>query len=325
MGEAELVRLGVIALREEAVGEPYLGSRAVEELGRHDLAARRCNQVSHGRGGDERPLPVRLALDARRRLVAGDHRAVAHGLMDGFRALGKRLGRACEHVGDRAFGNLQAEQALQHLRQARVADHLAAVKIGDERDDAGAERGAGRHVGGRLGGDGIAAAATIGAVQVDPRRHRLDRRQFHVVIGAREHLVGGAQFRAAGAALGVDIARRVGVGAELAGCAGAPFAASLRGRRVRDVGLLSARWRQRRVRRRLRRLAGSALEFGDARQQRLVLLDEIVDLRQQGQNQPLQTVGVERIDPLRRHPELESNGSDAFNAALLSHSAAGGE
>src|SRR4249919_503543 len=34
MGEAELVRLGVIALREEAVGEPYLGSRAVEELGR---------------------------------------------------------------------------------------------------------------------------------------------------------------------------------------------------------------------------------------------------------------------------------------------------
>jgi hypothetical protein len=37
-------------------------------------------------------------------------------------------------------------------------------------------------------------------------------------------------------------------------------------------------WRQRRVRRRLRRLAGSALEFGDARQQRPVLLDEVVDL-----------------------------------------------
>jgi hypothetical protein len=32
--------------------------------------------------------------------------AVAHGLMDGLRA----LGRACEHVGDRAFGNFQAEQ-----------------------------------------------------------------------------------------------------------------------------------------------------------------------------------------------------------------------
>jgi hypothetical protein len=44
-----------------------------------------------------------------------------------------------------------------------------------------------------------------------------------------------------------------------------------------------------------------------------------------GQYQPLQIVGVERIDPLGRHPELESNGSDAFNAASLSHSAAGGE
>jgi hypothetical protein len=102
-------------------------------------------------------------------------------------------------------------------------------------------------------------------------------------------------------------------------------AAFLRARRIRNVGLLSARWRQRRVRRRLRRLAGSALEFGDARQQHLVLLDEIVDLRQQGQYQPLQTVGVERIDPLGRHPELESNDSDALNAVLMSHSAAGGE
>ena len=51
--------------------------------------------------------------------------------------------------------------------------------------------------------------------------------------------------------------------------------------------------------------------------------DEFVDLRQQGQYRPLQTVGVERIDPLGRHPELESNGSDALNAAELSHSAAG--
>src|SRR5262249_9224335 len=110
---------------------------------------------------------------------------------------------------------------------------------------------------------------------------------------------------------------------------GAPFAASLRG--TRDVGLLSARWRQRRVRRCLRRLAGAAFEFGDARSelvdprpQRLVLLDEIVDPRQQGQYQPLQTVGVERIDPLGRHSELESNGADPLNAAMLSHSAAGG-
>ena len=44
---------------------------------------------------------------------------------------------------------------------------------------------------------------------------------------------------------------------------------------------------------------------------------------QQGQYQPLQTVGVERIDPLGRHPELESNGTDPLNAAMLSHSAGG--
>jgi hypothetical protein len=107
---------------------------------------------------------------------------------------------------------------------------------------------------------------------------------------------------------------------------------------ARDVGLLSARRRQRRVRRRLRRLAGSALEFGNARQQlvdprqqrlvllvkRLVLLDEIVDLRQQGQHQSLQAVGVELIDSLGRHPELESDDSVALNATSLSHSAAGG-
>jgi hypothetical protein len=46
----------------------------------------------------------------------------------------------------------------------------------------------GLSVGGRLGRDGIAAATTIGAVQVDPRRDRLDRRQLHVVTPAREPL-----------------------------------------------------------------------------------------------------------------------------------------
>jgi hypothetical protein len=44
---------------------------------------------------------------------------------------------ACEHVGDGAFGNIQTEQTVQHLGQAGVAHHLAAVQIRDERDDAG--------------------------------------------------------------------------------------------------------------------------------------------------------------------------------------------
>ena len=60
-----------------------------------------------------------------------------------------------ETVGDGTFGNLQTEQAVQHLGEAGVAYHLAAVQIRDKRDDARAERGAGWHVGGRLGGDGF--------------------------------------------------------------------------------------------------------------------------------------------------------------------------
>jgi hypothetical protein len=36
----------------------------------------------------------------------------------------------------------------------------------------------------------LAAAGTIDAVQVDPRRDQLDRRQLHMLIGARKYLVG---------------------------------------------------------------------------------------------------------------------------------------
>src|SRR6516162_4732815 len=46
VGKAELVLLGVIALRGKAIGDPHLGPRAVEELLRHDLSARRRNQVN---------------------------------------------------------------------------------------------------------------------------------------------------------------------------------------------------------------------------------------------------------------------------------------
>jgi hypothetical protein len=59
----------------------------------------------------------------------------------------------------------RAACALVRRPQYGLADHMAAMKIGDERDDAGTEGGGGRHVGRRrLGRDGIAAAMTIGAV-----------------------------------------------------------------------------------------------------------------------------------------------------------------
>jgi hypothetical protein len=44
-----------------------------------------------GSGAAERPLPVRLALDARAGLVAGDHLAAAHGGGDLLRCRAERL------------------------------------------------------------------------------------------------------------------------------------------------------------------------------------------------------------------------------------------
>src|SRR5208282_3435978 len=88
------------------------------------------------------------------------------------------------------------------------------------------------------------------------------------------------------------------------------FAGFLHTRRLRDVPLLTARRRQRRVVRCLRRLAVLGLELGDAGQQRLVLHDQLVnarrepaDLLQQLQHQWLHVVR-ERINLLRRHASL---------------------
>jgi hypothetical protein len=49
-------------------------------------------------------------------------------------------------------------------------------------------------------------------VQIDARRDRLDRRQIDVVVGEDLALVGRRECRAAGTFLGVDLARRVGIG-----------------------------------------------------------------------------------------------------------------
>src|ERR1700689_1405783 len=76
-----------------------------------------------------------------------------------------------------------------------------------------------------------------------------------------------------------------------------------------DVPLLTARRRQRRVVRRLRRLAALGLELGDAGQQRLVLRDQLVDARREHadlpqQPQRLHVVG-KRINLFRRQASLK--------------------
>jgi hypothetical protein len=156
---------------------------------------------------------------------------------------------------------------------------------------------------------------TIGAVRVDQRRDRLDRRQLHMVIGVHEFLVGGGQFRATGAALGLDIARHVWVGTRARVLRGGAPSWPTRPRPWHSV----AQWRRRRVRRRLRRLADAAPSSAtrtcnspDPRQHCLVLLDEIAGL-------PALSASI----PSGRYPELESAGSGALNAASLSPGAAG--
>src|SRR5215470_11091789 len=241
VGKADLVFVGVIALRRKTIGEPHLGLRPVEELYRHDLTPCWGDHVSHGRRRAEYPLPMRLSLDAGRGLVAGDDGAVADGLVDCFSALGKRLGSARQHVGYGAFRNLQPEQAVQHLGQPCVADHLAAVQIGDQRDDAWAERRAARPLRGTVAPDGLAAPRTITLVQLVPSRQRPEWRDLDVVVGVREHLTLEGYLSTAVAALGKVVAGHVGVGTELARDSGTPFAALLLPTRfVRDIGLLPA-------------------------------------------------------------------------------------
>ena len=160
-------------------------------------------------------------------------------------------------------------------------------------------------------------------MQIDPRRDGLDRWQVDVIVGVCERLIRRRHRRTARAALGVDIARHVRIRAQLARDA-RPALAALRLRSRRGVGLVPARWRQRRVRRRLRRPTGAALELGDAGVQSFDLREQIVDLRQQRPQQRIGAGPVERIGCLGSHPELESVPAAAFNAAAASQTDAEG-
>ena len=131
-----------------------------------------------------------------------------------------------------------------------------------------------------------------------------------MVAGPREFLACLCERGAARAVLGVDVACRVRILCERARHARTAFAGLLHPRRLRDVLLLTARRRQRRVVRRLRRLAALGLKFGDAGQQRLVLRDhllgerrELADPLNQSQHQRLHVIG-KRINLLGSHASL---------------------
>ena len=162
-----------------------------------------------GRRAAERPLPPGLALHARARLVAGDHLARAHLRRDPLGRRSDGLADAGEHVGDGALRDREAEQALADLGQPLVADHLAAVQVGDDRRDARTERRALGHVGGRACRHARLATRARGAEQLDARRDRPDRRNVDMVVLFRELLSGLAEHGTARTALGVEAPRRV--------------------------------------------------------------------------------------------------------------------
>ena len=91
------------------------------------------------------------------------------------------------------------------------------------------------------------------------------------------------------------------------------FAGFLHPRRLRDVPLLTARRRQRRVIWRLRRLAVRGLKLGDAGQQRLVLRHQLSDVHREFTVLPQQLqrlhVVSERINLLQRHTSLNQLAS----------------
>ena len=227
------MRLGVRALRRQPVRQPHLRLRAVEKRRRHALSARR------GDHDDRRPWRSRTSTATRscpsrarssRRWRSPRSRARSAAIARLARRTACRRARACWRSRPARSSGRTGRRAAS-VRRLKL-DHLAAVQIRDRRRDAGAERRAFGHVGGRRRGDARLAARARGAEQIDARRDRLDRRQVDMIVGARELLVrprrAPCRTRSARRAmLRVD----VGVLGELARDAGAAFARRLRRRR----------------------------------------------------------------------------------------------
>ena len=229
MRQAVLVLFGVASLRGQTVGDPDVRLGAGEKVRNHRFAAAGRDDVGDRGGAAKDPLPVGFSLDARRGLVAVDHRRRAHGGSNGCGCGRERLGGAGDHIGDGALGDGQPKEVARRLDEAAIADHLARVQINDQRCNAGPERSAGRHIGRRRRRDARPATPTGAAVEIDPCRDRLDWRQINVIVGPDERLIRwhglGAATRAT---LGKDIAHLIGSGQSCRATPGRPLRLSLR-------------------------------------------------------------------------------------------------
>ena len=158
---------------------------------------------------------------------------------------------------------IEPEDRLHHFTQTLKADRLGDVKVNDQRLDTGTERRARLHSRRHWCREGGRTARTNAAVQVDARRHRLDRRHVDMVVGVNLALVALAQRRSAvRALLRQRLDHMIGIGCERAVHPGPTFAALALA--LRQVRLLAGAWRQRGIVRRLGRLAQFLFQFGDA-------------------------------------------------------------
>jgi len=112
----------------------------------------------------------------------------------------------------------------------------------------------------------LAAVPARAAVQADLGDDGLDRRQLDAVVDRLERLVDvGQSGRAVRATRGLGLDDAIGIAVQLSSYAGATVLPPFAERRL--VGLVSVRGRDRRVVRRLGRLAQLRLKLGDPRRQ----------------------------------------------------------
>jgi hypothetical protein len=157
----------------------------------------------------------------------------------------------------RALADGEAEQLEQQPAQPAVADVVDEAQIHRQRDDGVAERRARLQPFRQRRQGSAATAAAVPGIALDPRHHRRDLRQVHLVEAGGERQVGLGQrclaMRAAGRAGGDGLIWRLGEPPTATLTTEAALAGTGPARLVLAVWLLAPRRRQAGVVRRLRR------------------------------------------------------------------------
>jgi hypothetical protein len=221
--------------------------------------------------------------------VRADHPRPPQAGQDG-RGLGIEAGLAAPECRvERTLADRQAEQLEQQPAQPTVADVVDEAQIHRQRHDGVAERRARLQPFRQRGQGGAAATAAVPGIALDPRHHRRDLRQVHLVEAGRERQVGLGQrclaMRAAGRAGGDGLIRRLGEPPTTTLATEAALAGIGPARLGLAVRLLAPRRRQAGVVRRLRRNAEPGFQLHNPRRQRRDLSRQRLHLRPERMNE----------------------------------------